>query len=68
MWSSAAFRVTVSSTMELVLRHSPNNTALMEVVDGLVAKFQKVEGCWAKLEQPAVRICDLLLGPPPGRA
>jgi hypothetical protein len=49
-------------------RCSPGNTAHVEVVNKLVAKFQKVETCSSKLKWPTVRICDLLLGPPPGWA
>jgi hypothetical protein len=34
----------------------------------LTVEFQKVEGCRLKLEQPATRIYDLLLRPPPNQA
>jgi hypothetical protein len=34
----------------------------------MAAEFQKMVGHRAKLERPAARICDLLLGPLPGRA
>jgi hypothetical protein len=40
----------------------------MEVVGELVAEFQKLEKQCSWLEQPTVRIYDLLLGPPPSRA
>jgi hypothetical protein len=39
----------------------------MEVVGELVAKFQKLEEQCSRLERPTMRICDLLLRPPPGR-
>jgi hypothetical protein len=39
----AALRATVSSTVELALGHSPNETICMEVVGELVARFQKQE-------------------------
>jgi hypothetical protein len=64
----AAFRVVVSSAVELVLGHSPNNVAHAEVVGELVAELHRVEGHRVKLERPTAKICDLLLGPPPGRA
>jgi hypothetical protein len=47
---------------------SPNDTFHVEVVGELVAKFQKLEERRSQLERPVVRIYDLLLGPPPGRA
>jgi hypothetical protein len=40
----------------------------VEVVSKLVAEFQRLEEWCSRLEWPTVRICDLLLGPPPGRA
>jgi hypothetical protein len=58
----------VSSTMESVLVHSPNETFWVEVVDELVAKFRKIEERQSHLERPGTRVCDLLLGPPPGQA
>jgi hypothetical protein len=39
----AAFQAAMSSTMELVLRHSPNNVARAEVVGELVAELHRVE-------------------------
>jgi hypothetical protein len=47
---------------------SPNDTFRVEVVGELVAEFQKLEEQRPWLERPATRICDLLLGLPPGRA
>jgi hypothetical protein len=64
----AAFWAAVSSTAESMLKRSASNIACTEVVGELAAEFQKVEGCRSKLERPAARICDLLLGPPSGRA
>jgi hypothetical protein len=58
----------VSSAMESVLEHSPSKAAHVEVVGELAVEFQKVEGCRSKLKRPTTRICDLLLGPPPGQA
>jgi hypothetical protein len=40
----------------------------VEVVGELVDEFRKLEERHSQLERPGVRICDLLLGPPPGRA
>jgi hypothetical protein len=64
----AAFQAAVSSTTELMLGRSPGNSAHVGVVGELVAKFQKVEGRRSKLERPAARICDLLVGPLLSRA
>jgi hypothetical protein len=61
-------QVTVSSAVESALGHSPNETFHMEVVGELVMKFQKLEEWHSQLERPAMRICDLLLRPPLGRA
>jgi hypothetical protein len=49
-------------------RCSPRNTARVEVVNELVAEFQKVETCHSKIEWPTAWIGDLFLGPPPSRA
>jgi hypothetical protein len=46
----AAFWDVVSSATELMLGHSPGNTACAEVVSELVVKFQKVEMHHSKLE------------------
>jgi hypothetical protein len=50
-----------------VLERSPNEIFHMEVVDELVSKFQRLEERLSRLEWTAMRICDLLLGPPPGQ-
>jgi hypothetical protein len=64
----AALQAVVSSVMELALGRSPNDAFHMEVVDELVAEFHKLEEWRSRLERSAMRICDLLLGLPPGRA
>jgi hypothetical protein len=51
----------VSSTMELVLGCSPDDTLLVEVMDELVAEFQRLEELCSRLEHPDTSICDLLL-------
>jgi hypothetical protein len=63
----AVLRAVVSSIVEVALCRSPNKTFQVEVVSELVAEFQKLEEWSSFLEQPGVRICDLLLGPPSGR-
>jgi hypothetical protein len=40
----------------------------VEIADELVAQFQKLEELCSRLEWPGVRICDLLLRPPPDQA
>jgi hypothetical protein len=57
----------VSSAMDSVLGRSPNDTFHVEVLDELPAEFHKLEERHSWLEWSAVRICDLLLGPPSGR-
>jgi hypothetical protein len=64
----AALRAAVSSTMEMALGRSPDETFQVEIVGELVAEFRKLEGQCSRLEQLGVRIYDLLLGPPPSRA
>jgi hypothetical protein len=64
----AAFQVAVSSATESVLGRSHSNTIRVEVVNELVAEFQKMEMCHLKLERSTAQICDLLHGPPPGWA
>jgi hypothetical protein len=54
--------------MDLVLRHSPDETFQVEVMDELVAKFRRLAELWSLLEQTGTRICDLLLGLPLGQA
>jgi hypothetical protein len=58
----------VSSATEWMLRCSPNKVFQVEVVDELVAEFQKQEEQCSRLERPGVRVHDLILGPPSGRA
>jgi hypothetical protein len=58
----------VSSTAELVPGRSLNETSQVEVTNELVAKFQRREELCSRHEGPGVRICDLLLGPPPSQA
>jgi hypothetical protein len=64
----AALQVAVSSIVELVLRCSPNETSRVEVMNELVAKFQRWEELCSRLDGPGARICDMLLGPPPSQA
>jgi hypothetical protein len=64
----ATLQATVTSGTELVLGRSPNETFRVEIVDELVAQFQKLEELCSWLERPGVRICDLLLGPSPDQA
>jgi hypothetical protein len=64
----AVLQATVSSTMELALGHSPDETFRVEVVGELVAEFQKLEEQCSWLERRGTSICDLLLGSPPGQA
>jgi hypothetical protein len=64
----AALWVVVSSTTELVLGRSPNETSWVEVMNELVAKFWRWEELCSRLEGLGVRIYDLLLGRPPNQA
>jgi hypothetical protein len=59
-----AFQVALSSTVELALGRSPDETFRVDVVGELVAEFWKLEEWRSHLEEPSARICDLLLGPP----
>jgi hypothetical protein len=61
-------RAAVSSATELVLGHSPKEASLVEVMNELTAKFQKLEELCLRLEGPGMRIYDLLFGLPPGQA
>jgi hypothetical protein len=54
--------------MESMLGRSPSNTAPVQGGGELAVEFQKVEGHHSILEWPAIRICNLLLGPPPSWA
>jgi hypothetical protein len=59
----AILHAAMSSAVELVLGCSPDKTFWVEAVGVVVAEFQKLEERFSRLEQPSVRICDLLLGP-----
>jgi hypothetical protein len=61
----AMLRAMVSSAVELALGRSPDATFWVEVVGELVAEFQKLEEWCSRLEQPDMRIYNLLLGLPP---
>jgi hypothetical protein len=52
----------VSSTVELVLGRSPNETSQVEVTNELVTKFQRWEELCSWLEGPDMKICALLVG------
>jgi hypothetical protein len=56
----------VSSAAESTLGCSPNEIFHVKVVGELIAEFQRLEERRSWLEWPVARICDLLLGPPPG--
>jgi hypothetical protein len=60
----AAHRAEVSSTVESALGCSVDEIFQVEIV----AEFQRLEEQHSRLLRPATRICNLLLGPPPGRA
>jgi hypothetical protein len=62
-----ALRVALSSTVELVLGRSLEETFQVEVVHELVAEFWKLEERCSRLEWPGARIYDLVLGPPPSQ-
>jgi hypothetical protein len=64
----AVLREVVSSTTEFMNRHSPTKVLQVEVVDELVAVFQKQEEWHSCLEKPGMRFCDLILGPCVGQA
>jgi hypothetical protein len=64
----AVLQAAVSTIVESVLGRSPSDNFHVEVVSELAAEFYKMEDSRSRLERPAMRICDLLLGPPPGRA
>jgi hypothetical protein len=64
----ATLWMVVSSIMESVLGHSPDETFPVEVVGELVTEFQWLEKRRSWLKQPSARICDLLLGLPPDQA
>jgi hypothetical protein len=62
----AALWAVVTTVVESVLWRSPNDTFRVEVVSEVATEFQKAEDRRSRLERPAVRVCDLLLGPLPG--
>jgi hypothetical protein len=64
----ATFGAAVTSATELVLGCSLDETFWVEIMDELVAQFQKLEELCSRLEQPDARICDLLLELPPNQA
>jgi hypothetical protein len=64
----AALQAVVSSATKLALGHSLDETFWVEVVGELVGEFRRLEELCSRLERSSVRICDLLLGPPFGRA
>jgi hypothetical protein len=64
----ATLRAIVTTVVDSVLGRSLSNTFRVEVVSELATKYQKKEDWHSWLERPATRICDLLLGPPPGWA
>jgi hypothetical protein len=47
-----------------MVARSPDDTFRLEVVDELVAEFQKLEARRSWLERPSMKIRVLLLGPP----
>jgi hypothetical protein len=64
----AMLRAAVSSATEFMLGHSPNKTFQVEVVGELVVEFWKQEEQCSCLERYGMRVRDLLLGSPFGRA
>jgi hypothetical protein len=63
-----ALQLVVSSVVEEVLGRLPNETFRVEVMDELVAKFQRQEELCLRLVGPGARICDLLLRLPASQA
>jgi hypothetical protein len=64
----AALLAVVTTTVESLLGSSPSDTFHVEVVSELGTEFQKAEDRRSWLERPTTRVCDLLLGAPPGRS
>jgi hypothetical protein len=58
----------VTTTVESVLGRLPSDSLCLEVATELATKFQKAGDHHSWHEWPAVRIYDLLLGPPPSQA
>jgi hypothetical protein len=63
----AALWAAVSSATDSTVRRSPDQIFRVEVLGEPAAKFQRLEEWCSRLELFAARICDPLLGPPPGR-
>jgi hypothetical protein len=63
----AALWAAVSSTTKFMLGRLPNEAVRVEVVDELIAEFQRQEEWCSFLERPGTRVCDLILGLPSGR-
>jgi hypothetical protein len=61
-------QMAVSSAAELLPGCSPSGTFQVEVMNELVAKFQRQEELCSRLEEPGARIYYMLLGPPPSQA
>jgi hypothetical protein len=64
----AALQVVVSSASEFMFGCSPDEIFWVEVVEELIAEFQKQQERRSCLERLGMRIYDLILGPPSGRA
>jgi hypothetical protein len=64
----ATLLAAVSSAVEFMLGCSPNETFRVEIVDELIAEFWRQEERRSRLERPGMRVCNLILGPPSGRA
>jgi hypothetical protein len=64
----ATLQAAVSSTTEFALGCLPNETFQVQVMDELIAKFWKQQERRSHLERPGVRVYDLIIGPPFGRA
>jgi hypothetical protein len=62
-----ALLAAVSFATELVLGCSPRETSQVEGMNVLITKLQGLEELCSQLEGPCVRICSLLLRPPPGQ-
>jgi hypothetical protein len=64
----ATLRVIVTSAVELVLGHWPDETFQVEIANELVDQFQKLKELCSWLERPSMRIYNLPLGPPSDQA
>jgi hypothetical protein len=54
------------STTQFILWRSPTEALRVDVVDELVAKFQRQEERCLHPEKSNKRVCDLILRPPSG--